>query len=61
MKRIAVQKIYFIKELNAFIAYMNSKGKHTIISIGGKYSNVDWEKINLSDLIKIVQEFGLMA
>lgn len=40
---------------------MNSKGKHTIISIGGKYSHVDWEKINLSDLIKIVQEFGLMA
>ena len=52
------KKIYSPKELKAFIAYMNSKGKHTIISIGGKYSHVDWDTINLSDLIKIVQEFG---
>ncbi len=52
------KKIYSTKELKALIAYMNSKGKHTIISIGGKYSHVDWETINLSDLIKIVQEFG---
>ena len=52
------KKIYSTKELKAFIAYMNSKGKHTIISIGDKYSRVDWETINLSDLIKIVQEFG---
>ncbi|MBK2357060.1 glycosyl hydrolase family 18 protein [Francisella hispaniensis] len=52
------KKVYSQKELKAFIAYMNSKGKHTIISIGGRYSHIDWETINFDDLIKIVQEFG---
>lgn len=52
------KKIYSPEELKAFIVYMNLKGKHTIISIGGKYSHIDWETINLNELIKIVQEFG---
>ncbi|MBF8995924.1 glycosyl hydrolase family 18 protein [Francisella tularensis] len=52
------KKIYSPEELKAFITYMNSKGKHTIVSIGGKYSHINWETINFSDLVKIVQEYG---
>ncbi|MDE5037730.1 hypothetical protein, partial [Francisella tularensis] len=49
---------YSPEELKALITYMNSKGKHNIVSICGKYSHINWETINFSDIVKIVQEYG---
>ncbi|MGQ4001958.1 glycosyl hydrolase family 18 protein [Francisellaceae bacterium CB300] len=51
-------KLYTPKELKGFIDYMKSKGKHVIVSVGGKLSHIEWKSIDLNKLKKIVQEYG---
>ncbi|AJI52917.1 glycosyl hydrolase family 18 protein [Francisella philomiragia] len=51
-------KLYDTKELKEFINYMGLKGKHVLISFGGKSSHIDWQTVNFDSLISIVKEFG---
>ena len=51
-------KQYNAEELKAFIAYMESKGKHIMVSVGGKLSHIEWKSIDLNKLKKIVEEYG---
>ena len=51
-------KQYTSKGLKEFIHYMESKGKHVIVSVGGKLSHIEWKYIDLNKLKKIVEEYG---
>ncbi|QUE31221.1 glycosyl hydrolase family 18 protein [Francisella philomiragia] len=51
-------KLYDPDELKEFIGYMKSKGKHVLISFGGKSSHIDWQTVNFDSLIHIVKDFG---
>lgn len=52
------KKIYTPAELKIFIDYMKSKGKHVLVSVGGKFSHIDWRTVNLNDMVQIVQSYG---
>lgn len=51
-------KLYDTKELKEFINYMGLKGKHVLISFGGKSSHIDWQTVNFDGLISIIKQFG---
>ncbi|MFT4693951.1 MAG: chitinase [Francisella sp.] len=51
-------KVYKPKELKKFISYMESKGKHVMVSVGGRLSHIEWKYIDLNKLKKIVKEYG---
>lgn len=51
-------KVYTPEQLKKFIDYMKSKGKHVLVSVGGKFSHIDWKNIDLDNLTKIVQDYG---
>lgn len=37
---------------------MESKGKHVIVSVGGKFSHINWKTIDLNSIEKIITEYG---
>ncbi|AIT09475.1 chitinase [Candidatus Francisella endociliophora] len=52
------EKIYTPEQLKQFINYMKSKGKHVLVDVGGKFSHINWTTIDLSGLVKIVEDYG---
>ncbi|WP_084593799.1 glycoside hydrolase family 18 protein [Allofrancisella guangzhouensis] len=52
------KEIYSPQELKEFIGYMKQKGKHVIVSIGGKFSYIEWQKFDFDALAKIVDNYG---
>ncbi|MEY8766047.1 MULTISPECIES: glycosyl hydrolase family 18 protein [Francisella] len=51
-------RLYSPEELKEFIGYMESKGKHVIVSIGGESSHIDWQAVNFDNLASVVKEYG---
>ena len=51
-------KLYTPEQFKDFVSYMTSKGKHVLVSIGGKLSHIQWKSVDLNKLKKIVEEYG---
>ena len=51
-------KLYTPKQFKDFVSYMKSKGKHILITVGGKRSYIQWKSVDLNKLKKIVEEYG---
>lgn len=51
-------KVYTPEQLKTFIDYMKSKGKHVIVDVGGKFSYINWNNVDLEGLVKLIQEYG---
>ncbi|QLE79324.1 chitinase [Francisella sp. Scap27] len=52
------KKEYTPEEVKEFTKYMGSKGKHVVISVGGKFSHINWKTIDLDSIEKVIQEYG---
>ncbi|KEI35143.1 chitinase [Francisella sp. W12-1067] len=52
------KEIYSPQDLKEFIGYMKQKGKHVIVSIGGKFSYIEWQEFDFDELEKIVGDYG---
>ncbi|QIV96841.1 chitinase [Allofrancisella inopinata] len=50
--------IYSPQELKKFVDYMKQKGKHIIVSIGGKFSYIEWQEFDFDGLENVVGDYG---
>ncbi|AEI34945.1 glycosyl hydrolase family 18 protein [Francisella salina] len=54
----SIDKIYSPSELKDFISYMKSKGKHILVSFEDDNSSINWQTVNLDNLVKTINEYG---
>ena len=54
----SANRLYTPEQFKEFVTYMKSKGKHILVSVGGKLSHIEWKSVDLNKLKDILKEYG---
>ncbi|AJI54795.1 glycosyl hydrolases 18 family protein [Francisella philomiragia] len=51
-------EIYTLDNIKKFVAYMHSKGKKMLISVGESQANIDWTNIDTTKAAELIKDYG---